>query len=1180
MPPKKVTVADVAVVNSEDADIANKYRKMSQRDHCLARSGMYIGSINVERTDFWVYDDGESRMVKRPIDFIPGLNKIFDEVISNAIDHIVRQKQAKAAAMGKDSESAAMIQLVKNIKVKLDRETGVVECFNDGNGIDVVLHPEHAVYVPQLIFGELLTSTNYNDDEERVTSGTNGLGVKQANIFSEFFEIETVDHVRKQLYVQRWEQNMGVAQPPKITRCVKKPYTIIRFKPDYARFGLEGGRLSDDMYKVFERRVYDACAVTDTDINIFLNDRKLEYKSFEKYVDIFLGPKDKHERVYERINDGWEVVASYSDFAGFQQVSFVNGVCTFKGGKHVDCVLNQIVKRLTEMINKKKKDAIVKPTSIKDNLMLFIKCSVVNPTFDSQSKESLTTPIAKFGGKVELSDKFIDKLFKTELSNKILNICDSNMVKEAKKTDGRKTSVIRGIENLDDANWAGTAKSAECTLILTEGLSAKTMAIAGLSVIGRDKYGVFPLRGKLLNVKDVTPKKILENEEISNLKKIIGLESGKVYKSTSELRYGKILILTDADTDGAHIRQLIVNLFHTLWPSLIINDGFIQVMLTPIIRATHKNNKVMLFYSFNDFVNWKDGSAEANDKGWNFKYLKGLGSSKEKDAKEYFKSMRTLLYKWNGKESDDALDLAFNKKRADDRKEWLENYDKTLSLDYGIQDVTYEDAINRELIHFSNYDLSRSIPSVVDGLKTSQRKVLFSCFKRGLYNEIKVAQLAGYVSEVSGYHHGEQSLNMTIVGMAQDYVGSNNINVLRPNGQFGSRVHSGSDAASPRYIYTHLFDINKVLFKKEDMGLLAYLEDDDKNPIEPEWYCPVVPMVLVNGALGIGTGYSTNVPSYNPKDIIAAIRARLKAIDNGSTDGYDRPELVPWYRGFKGSVVKTGNDKYMSVGCASVEGPCKVVVTELPVGYATIDFKNDLEDFADKCPDVKNVEAHYTPREVRFVINFVSEVAVKKHMALNDTTGMPQLYTTLKLTNTRNFSTSNMYLFNEKSQIKKYKDAHEIIDNHFAVRMEYYEKRREYLAQALTRDLETLEPKLRFVRGIINDEFSIYKKARGEIEELLVSLEFPKIDDGYDYLLKMQIYTLTDEKVVALEKEIAETYARLNEIMSTSSSAMWLRELDEFETAYDKYMVEWEMEVKSESDGGGEKKIKKVVKRN
>jgi len=1167
MPPKRVATQLDGGADTVDT-IANKYKKVSQREHVLLRPGMYVGSTTAENVEYWVHDQDQGHMVKKNISYIPALFKIVDEVVVNAIDHSIRQKELKANQSSGSCED--VIHLVKNIKIKVDKESGVIECLNDGNGIECQKHPEHDIYVAEMIFGHLLTSTNYDDDVERTIGGLYGMGVKLSNIFSEFFEVETIDHSKKLMYFQRWEKNMTVIKPPKITKCSKKPYTLIRFKPDYTRFGL--ANLTDDMFKVFERRAFDACAVTDTDVSIFFNDRKLEYKSFERYADIFLGPKDARERIYEKINERWEVIASYSDFNGFEQISFVNGVNTLRGGKHVECILNQVVKKMTEIINKKKKDAIVKPTSIKDNLILFVKSTIVNPSFDSQSKETLTTPMSKFGSKAELSDKFIEKLAKTELINKIMNMCNTTLEKEAKKTDGRKTSTIRGIENLDDANWAGTARSSECTLILTEGLSAKTMAIAGLSVVGRDRYGVFPLRGKLLNVKDVAPKRILDNEEISNLKKIIGLETGKVYKSVNELRYGRIMILTDADTDGAHIRQLIVNLFHTLWPSLITNDGFIIVMLTPIIRAMHRNGNVHLFYNFNDFLNWKETCLDHQDKSWTFKYLKGLGSSKEKEAKEYFRTMRTLLYTWNGQSSDNALDLAFNKKRADDRKAWLENYDKNVALDYSATNVTYEDAINKELIHFSNYDLSRSIPSAIDGLKTSQRKVLFSCFKRNLHSEVKVAQLAGYVSEVSGYHHGEQSLNMTIVGMAQDFVGSNNINLLRPNGQFGSRVHLGNDASSPRYIYTHLFDITKHLFKNDDMPLLSYMEDDDKNPIEPEYYCPVIPLVLVNGALGIGTGYSTCVPSYNPLDIIHIIRQKLKGVD-------EHFDILPWFRGFKGQIVKVSDGKYMSIGCAHVDGPTRVRITELPIGYSTIDFKNDLEKFADSCSDVKNVESHYKPRDVDFIITFINEAALQRHMEL-DENGFPKLYTILKLSNTRNLSNTNMYLFNENQQIRKYLSPHDIINNHYNVRLSFYDKRRDYMSKALQDELNILEAKLRFVKGVVDEEFSIYKKSKDEIFELLETLNFPHVGNNYDYLLRMPIFSLTQERVDQLESEILETKASLSEIQNTTSIQWWMKELDEFESAYHNYMEDWTREINELVDEAPKQKhvVRKVIR--
>jgi DNA topoisomerase-2 len=554
------------------AAISKKYVKLDQREHVLTRPGMYIGSVEPDECDSWMYCETSKKMVKKRFKYVPGLFKIFDEILVNAIDHAVRLKNKPEAEVGHH---------VKNIKVHLDPETGIIEITNDGDGIEVVKHPQHGVYIPELIFGNMLTSTNYDDEEEKVIGGQNGIGAKACNIFSEFFEVETVDALRKQKYVQRFETNMSTVPPPTISKYTKKPYTTIRFKPDYPKFQMRiGDPLYLDMFEVMKKRVYDACAVTDKDITVWLNETKMETKTFEKYVDLYLGSKTDHTRVHEIINDRWEVVASYNDFAGFEQVSFVNGIWTLRGGKHVDYICNQITKKLIDLVCKRRKDVThLKPQTVKDNLILFVKATIVNPSFDSQSKETLTSPVSKFGSKAEISDKFIDKLYKSGIVDKLVEIANIQGNADLKKTDGKKKDTIRGIYKLDDANWAGTAKSSECTLILTEGDSAKTMVIAGLSALGRDKYGVFPLRGKLLNVKDMSLKKILENEEINHLKKILGLESGKTYTSISDLRYGKIMVLTDQDVDGSHIKGLLFNMFHTLWPSLVRDHSFLTSML-------------------------------------------------------------------------------------------------------------------------------------------------------------------------------------------------------------------------------------------------------------------------------------------------------------------------------------------------------------------------------------------------------------------------------------------------------------------------------------------------------------------------------------------------------------------------------------------------------------------------
>lgn len=1131
--------------------VADKYKKMDQREHVLLRSNMYIGEVSADASDIWVFDDESATMTKKNVKYVPGLYKIFDEIIVNSIDHSIRLKNEK--------EKNSKVTLLKNIKVSIDKASGVIEVLNDGDGIEVVKHPEHNIYIPEMIFGNMLTSTNYDDTEERTIGGLNGLGAKLTNIFSTWFEVETIDQERKLSYKQRFESNMSIKNEPQIAKCAKKPYTIIRFLPDYAKFGLSGG-LSEDMFQIMKKRVYDACAVTDNDINIYFNDVKLEYKNFEKYVDLYIGSKDAHTRVFEVISDKWEICASYNNFNGFEQISFVNGIWTIRGGKHVEYIVNQIVKKLTELIAKKKKDVNVKPQTIKDNLILFVKSTIVNPNFDSQSKETLTTPMTKFGSKAEVSDKFVDKLYKSGIVEKILEISEIQDNKKLQKSDGKKKNTIRGLPKLEDANLAGTPKSRECTLLLTEGDSAMSMAIAGISEVGRDKYGVFPLRGKLMNVKDQTVKKICENEEISNLKKILGLETGKEYKTVDDLRYGKIMILTDADEDGHHIKGLLFNMFHSMWPSLVKCNEFMTSMLTPIVKVS-KASVVKPFYSLTDYDNW---IKQNNDgKGWDIKYYKGLGTSTDEEAKQYFREMNKVDYKHTGEISDERLDLAFNKKKADERKEWLSGYDRQRVLDFSKREVTYEDFIDKQLIHFSNYDVERSIPNICDGLKVSQRKILFACFKKNLtHKEIKVAQLAGYVSENAAYHHGEASLQSAIVGMAQKFVGSNNINVLKPNGQFGTRRLGGKDAASPRYIFTLLEKVTLALFRKDDSKVLTYLNDDGLD-VEPEYYMPVIPMVLVNGALGIGTGFSTNIPCYNPKDIMSVVR---QIIAGESVEGKD---LTPWYRGFNGSIEKSG-EKFVSRGTFTKVTATKVDITELPVGMWIQDFKEFLEEYMDKHPEIKNYESHYTDKEIRFSVFFNTSATCDEFLKL-ESNGYTKLENEFKLVSSKLLGTSNMYLFNSKCQIQKYATVVDIIKDWCAVRLTYYTKRKDKLLAELKADMEMLNNKIRFIKAVVAEQIVVHKMKRHELEERLEKDKYMKIDDKFDYLLRIPIYNLTIDKVAELEAEKAKADAEYNRVFNLDVKDWWVSDLDEFSSVYDAFLVEC-------ANGSGSVKPKVVKK--
>lgn len=1100
-----------------------KYVKMDPREHVLARPGMYIGSVEVDKTSMWVLNDERTEMLKKEIDYIPGLFKIFDEILVNVLDHIVRLKS--------DHDT---VKHVKEVSVNITPTS--ISVYNDGEGVDIYKHEVHGVYIPELVFGNMLTSTNYDDTSERVIGGQNGIGAKACNIYSKSFEIETVDPKRKLMYKQKFSKNMFDKSEPEISKYTKYPYTKITFEPDFERFKMK--ELSPDMINLYMKRVYDVNSISNGNIKVHLNGEKLKASTFEKYVDMFIGSKSEHPRVSDvTSHDRWKIAATYSD-DGFQQVSFVNGISTIRGGKHVEYITNQITKKLSEMINKKRK-ANVKQQHIKEYLFVFVESTIVNPTFDSQSKETLTTPISKFGSKFEVDDKFIDKLYKTGIVDKAINISSLTDDKNSKKTDGKKRNTLRGIAKLDDANWAGTSKSKECTLILTEGDSAKTMAISGLSEVGRNKYGVFPLRGKVMNVKDMTQKRINENEEIANIKKIMGLESNKEYKDVSELRYGKIMIMTDSDVDGSHIKGLLFNVFQSMWPTLIKYDGFLNSMLTPIVKVK-KGKTVKEFYCLTDYENWKKDLP--NHQGWEIKYYKGLGTSTNKEAKEYFKNMKYVTYKYDTTLSDESIDMAFNKKRSDDRKQWIYKHDRNDILDFGKQDVEYSDFINKELIHFSVYNLERSIPSICDGLKKSLRKILFCCFKRKLHKEIKVAQLAGYVSEHGAYHHGEVSLQDAIVGMAQDFVGSNNINLLCPNGQFGTRIQGGKDSASPRYIHTQLnLPIVYALFHQDDQDILNYLEDDG-HKIEPEHYLPILPLILINGTSGIGTGFSTNIPCYNPKDIIQNIKLLLE------DENADLKEMLPWYRNFTGTI-----DDGVSYGKYNRKDNTKIEVSELPIGIWTEDFKTHLESYIDKNPKIlKDYESHYTEKNVSFILIFYSKDITDSMFEIKDGQSLTKFQQEFKMSNTRPLMTSNMHLYTSDGKIKKYENVLEILREFYTVRLEAYKDRKKNLTDKITKEILHMDSRIKFILDVIEGRLKLMNAKKSFIQEYLENNNFPKQEDIYDYLIKMPIYNFTYEKKEELIKELKNKKDMLTELESTDEKTMWLNDIKAFEEIYEK----------------------------
>jgi len=1141
---------------------ALKYDKKTPREHVLIRPDTYVGDIEPTTESMWVAKG--DKIIKEIITYTPGFLKVFDELIVNARDASVNDESCDT------------------IKVEYNVDEGYISVWNNGDkGIPVEEHPEHKMLVPSMIFGELLTSSNYNDDEERTTGGRNGYGSKLCNIFSTKFEVEVMDAKRHKKFHQVWKDNMSIADKAKVTENKNsKSYVKVTFYPDFTRFKIKD--LNNDHKELFERRTIDIAGVTNGKLKVYYNDKKIESNTFKQYVELYY----KEDEIFYDLNDRWSVGCLYKQDCGGDVISFANGISTYRGGTHCNHVIDNIIKTIiNDYIKKKDKDIKVTPSLLKENLIFFITATIVNPAFSSQTKDTLTSKTEKFGSKYEPTPAFMKKLAKCGIVEQIIQLVKFKENSNLKKTDGKKQVKITGIPKLDDANKAGTKDSSKCTLILTEGDSAKAFAMAGLGIIGRDYFGVFPLKGKLLNVREATAKQLTDNEEINNLKQIIGLKHGVDYSNDinfNQLRYGRVLVLTDQDVDGAHIKGLFMNFVHCVWPSLLQRNNFVTSLSTPIVKAT-KGKDVIIFYNLTEYEDWKETD---QSKGYKTKYYKGLGTSTSEEAKEYFVDIEDKLinYFWqnvlnnnlqkksedtdNIDKDDDAIKLAFDKTRADDRKQWLMNYNKNEILKYEDKTVSYTDFINCDLKHFSNDDNSRSIPSLIDGFKPSQRKIMYGAILRGLdKDEVKVAQLAGFVSDKAAYHHGEASLTGAITGMAQNFVGSNNINVLKPNGQFGTRLKGGKDAASPRYIWTMFEDLTSRIFMSDDTPILNH-QDDDGLPIEPETYAPIIPMILVNGTKGIGTGFSTTIPPFNPKDIIKNIRNKL----------YGKPyeRLTPYWQGFDGFINEVDDLNYEVYGSWEIKGN-KLIITELPIGEWTSDYKEFLEKMLEE--EVKDPKKPKKEKKTNPFLGYNdNNTDTKVHFELEFEDGYLEDAKDIEKTFhlIKKVSIGNMHLYNRNGTITRYETIEDILNDYFSVRLELYQKRKDHKLETLEKQLKLISYKVKFILMIVEKKLDINNKKKVEIEEKLVEHKFPKIDDSFKYLLDMPIYNLTHEKIEELKKQQKEKQTEHDVLIQMKPEKLWENDLDDFEKTYDKWYND-KIE-KSKNELTGHKKVKKNKK--
>ena len=1180
-----------------------KYICMEEIPHILHRPDTHIGGISKEKSMKYILSAG-NRIIQKEISFVPGLLKIVDEILVNAIDHAVNTKNAK----GKDR--------VTRIDVSVS-DTGEITVRNNGSGIPIRLTDtpvppityadssatgdagDGKVLIPEMIFTRFRAGSNFDDNNDKVTGGRNGFGSKLTLVFSEYATIETQSAGKH--FLMRVSENMSKIFRPVVTSVNnKESFTKITFMPDYTRFGYKKG-MTKDAAALIKKRVYDMAANTHVGVSVYLNDELIPISKFFDYPALYTNFVNESaglvlKNTISNVIESWEVIVSTpGENAGYECVSYVNGICTYSGGTHVSYITQKLTKGIADYVTKEHKlPTSVRGIDVKDNLFIFLKATVINPTFDSQSKCELTLPIGKSGFSCIIPDTFIKKVCALRchngrtMSDNLARTFQFKVDSKVIKSDQMNTKKSKiHMEKLHDAVFAGTRRSLECSLILTEGDSALTTALSGIGA-NRDTFGAYPLRGKIKNVSEMTAAAASEHVVIKNLKTIIGLQHNRTYATEAELktlRYGKVILFCDADEDALQIRGLCILVFTEFWPHLLERPDFMSSIITPIVKCKYNPNLytpitatnitvtdtpviepvevpvkrtrgkgkgkatsvtavstpkgkdvgVIEFYSLVTFNEFKD----QNDmtKFTDIKYYKGLGSSNKHEAQEYFKNLdRNQVFNCFTPECKNAVSLAFDKKRADDRKEWLRNYDKSDFIKYTGQvmpAISYTDFVHKELKHYSHYDVARSLPNVIDGLKISLRKIMFGCFKRNLYTDIKVAQLGGYVSEHSHYHHGEQSLFCAIIKLAQDFVGSNNVNFLVPSGQFGSRLEGGSDAASPRYIHTRLSNVIPFIFNEYDTKCTVHQEDNN-SVIEPEYYTPVIPVILLNGSVGIGTGWNCSVLQYNPFDIINILRCRL-----GCTPvSYD---ILPWYKGFKGKIIKTADSSYITLGVYTRLTDTAVAVTEIPIGMWIEQWKNKLTTLTEKNGVLTDFDEGGDESNINYTLHFTSKAVLDNLIAGKDHALEKAifLYSTLK---------SRINVINSDGGISELPGIESVFDIFFAQRMTAYTRRKEYQLQDILTRLHNISTRVHFLTGYISGDITITNAKTDDIynsiREYLRGCGHELSDVDIKKLHDTKMSALSEDNLTKLRVSQSNTQAEYNKINSMSDVDMYYLDLE------------------------------------
>ena len=1093
--------------------------------------------------------DGCLKMVYYTMQICLGLYKCLDELLVNAGDYSTPNSKVDVRFL----------------------ENGTLIVHNS-RGIPVHLMEDGETWNITAAFGMMRTGSNFDDSQGRTVGGLNGVGAKLCNILGNRFEVLTKDPNTGLIFKQVWQEHMSRVCSPHVRRKTKKKLpgglpshvkarivyfddlpegfkkgTRISYSPDYDFFGENTfERIKVSVAHFIRRRCLEIAATRG--LRVFYNGEAMPCRSLRDLARMYMeDPKGKTVLLSGTggcDEDRWQAVVIPKVENLSHSLSWVNGIPTPEGGEHVKAYNAFIQKVVDKLVPSSLKDEEKRAKKrevtkfVKDNMDLVVSAVIVNPRFRDQAKTKLISKKATWGSFPTFTASDVTKT--AGMVREAVREAEERAKQAAFSQSTRRRQGRINIENFDDASKAGSGEWKKCSLILTEGLSAKALASRMVRAMGKKgpKYwGVFPLKGKLLNVQ---MRSATNNKEITNMMIALGMKLQNTGRSEQDrLRYGSIVIMTDQDPDGSHIKGLVAAMLAKFYPKGLRRRGFVKIFHTPIVRATC-GSEVMDFYSQPEADAW---ITAREGRRVHVKYYKGLGSWTNKDADAMAGRLQQHLVPMDAAAPEDisAIEQAFGPDSSF-RRELVNGVPSLQPLDPRTV-TSWRGFVHTELSRFFHYDNARSIPGL-DGLKTSQRKIIQAVLDQaslplpgGKSRGPKVAQLVGRVSERMAYHHGEASLEKAIVNLAQDFPGSNNLPLLYPDGQFGTEAQGGKDHAASRYIFTTVQPYLRALFP--ETTVLDYLEEDGSR-IEPRMFFPVVPLSLVNGVkAGIGSGWSTVLPPHKTMDVVRWLRAKL---DMNETISVPMPSFEDFQRG----SVNGGRVEFSGTQAEEKEG---VRVHSLAPGVWTDKF---VSDFSEECEVTKSINEEGA---VEFYLDPVEEDsgASSSSSSSSSSGGSKKrkrgtLLERVTKKNKTSISLEQMYLFapgsGEELELRHFKTADDIMIAYVEHGRIVYAKSHAALVAGLQKKYDDLLTKRNYISHFVEQRVR-YERGSLNVPHL-VSLMRGNDERTQELLRSVTDLQKTEEKIRSLEGNMEEARAELTEWQAKDWRFMWLHDIDRF----------------------------------